>query len=486
MTLKLNFSNTFFDLGENFYSLTRVRALENPELVIADSYWKSVFGGNDIDEKTMAEVFGGHKLLNGSRPLSMVYSGHQFGSYNPQLGDGRGILLGEFTHRNILWDLHLKGAGLTPYSRLGDGYAVLRSCIREYLASVAMQGLGIPTTHALCVVRGDDKVQRETIEPAAMLTRIARSHIRFGSFEWFHYNEEFSLLKQLADYVVQRYFPELVGTEDCYNVLFNEVVKRTAKLIAGWQAVGFAHGVLNTDNMSIIGETFDYGPYGFMEAYDPSFVCNHSDNWGRYAFDQQPSIGLWNLNALAFALSSLLNQDAAKTSLENFEPTLIDQFYFHLYKKLGWTQKQEGDRKLIAQLFDGLQKSQVDYCHFFRNLSYRETPELIHNYLDKHVEATGGKADQLMLWLREYEARSLSEITANEQQSTMLNHNPKYILRNYLAQQAIDEAYECRSYSLLEKLDRILRTPFEEHPEHDELTKSAPAWAKKLVVSCSS
>src|SRR5687767_3805903 len=238
----------------------------------------------------------GAKPLPGSEPLAMLYAGHQFGAYVPQLGDGRAILLGEVRNgRGERWDLHLKGCGRTPYSRMGDGRAVLRSTIREYLCGEAMHGLGIPTTRALCIIGTDLRVQRETVEPGALLVRMAPSHVRFGSFEVFYYRGQHEHLRTLADYVIADHYPHLAEEKDKYARFLREVSVRTARLIAQWQAVGWAHGVMNTDNMSVLGITLDYGPYGFMDAYDPGFIPNHSDDYGRYSFHAQPAIAQWNV-----------------------------------------------------------------------------------------------------------------------------------------------------------------------------------------------
>jgi uncharacterized protein YdiU (UPF0061 family) len=262
----------------------------------------------------------------------MTYSGHQFGQYNPQLGDGRGLLLGEVINRKgERWDVHLKGAGRTPYSRFGDGRAVLRSSIREYLCSEAIHALGIPTTRALCIIGSKEPVQRETRETAATLVRIADSHIRFGHFEWIFHNKP-THLKDFADYVINRHYPDCATADKPYAALLNAIVNRTATLMAQWQLVGFAHGVMNTDNFSITGCTFDYGPYGFLDVYKPSFVCNHSDNTGRYAWNQQPSIGLWNLNALAYALSPLIDKEDIMSALQRYEGILVDYYYQGMQK----------------------------------------------------------------------------------------------------------------------------------------------------------
>ena len=308
----LTFNNRLAQLSADFYTLVQTQPLSDPYLI---SYSPAAAAVLDLDPAVFqdphtTQVFAGNTCLPGMQPLAMLYAGHQFGHYVPQLGDGRAMLLGEVqSAHNQHWEWHLKGAGTTPYSRHADGRAVLRSSIREYLASEAMAGLGIPTTRALCLVGSDSPVYREQPETAATVLRMAPSFVRFGSFEVFFYRQQFHHLKTLADYVIQHDFLSLAAAPQPYLALLHEVIQRTADLFAAWQLVGFAHGVLNTDNMSILGLTLDYGPFGFLDNYDPNFICNHSDQEGRYAFAAQPSIGLWNLRCLAQALLPLLDAD---------------------------------------------------------------------------------------------------------------------------------------------------------------------------------
>ena len=321
--------------------------------------------------------------LSGSRPLpdmdpiAMCYAGHQFGHFVPQLGDGRALVLGEVvTDAGAHWELQLKGGGLTPFSRDGDGRAVLRSTIREYLCSEAMHGLGIPTTRALCLFGSDEEVYRERIERGALLVRMAPSHVRFGSFEVFYHRQQYRQLQQLADYVIDHDLPQLRGEERPYLALLREVVERTARLMAQWQLVGFAHGVMNTDNMSILGLTLDYGPFGFIDSYDPGFICNHSDHHGRYAFDRQPSVGLWNLTCLAQALLPLLDADDVETSVEqarealaDYEPAFDAAYLSGMRAKLGLREQRADDPALAAALLDIMAANRVDYTNLFRDLA---------------------------------------------------------------------------------------------------------------------
>jgi uncharacterized protein YdiU (UPF0061 family) len=413
-----------------------------------------------------------------------LYAGHQFGHYVPQLGDGRAIMLGEVTNqRGEKWEIQLKGSGLTPYSRDGDGRAVLRSSIREYLCSEAMHGLGIPTTRALCLVDSNDEVYREQIETGAMLTRLAPSHVRFGSFEVFFYRNQHAPLQALADFVIQYHYPELRDESQPYTALLQNVIERTARLLAQWQAVGFAHGVMNTDNMSILGLTLDYGPYGFMEGYNPGFICNHSDYQGRYAFDQQPQIGLWNLTCLAQALTPLIEVDTAKAALQTYQQHFTDHYYQLMAQKIGFEQPNDEVLQLLGDLLDQMQRSQTDYTRLFRGLG-----EVVVEVTTPHSELRDMflQRERFDRWLSEYRALLRRDAKPDaERREMMMNTNPKYVLRNYMAQIAIDAAAQ-QDYSKIEQLMQLLQTPFAEHPELAHYAEPPPDWAGNIQVSCSS
>src|SRR5690348_3816513 len=375
----LTFDNTYARLPSAFYAkLTPTPFTSSPYLVSFNPAAAELIdlAADEANRPEFAALFGGSMLAPGMDPLAMIYSGHQFGVYVPQLGDGRAILLGEATNaRGERWDLHLKGAGMTPFSRDGDGRAVLRSTIREYLCSEAMHALGIPTTRALCIVGSEDKVYREQVETGAMLLRMAPSHVRFGTFEFFYYRKQYELLKLLADFVIESHFMHLREATDRYPRFFADVVGRTAKLIAKWQAVGWAHGVMNTDNMSILGLTLDYGPFGFMDDYDACFICNHSDHNGRYAFNQQPYIGLWNLSCLAQALLPLAEKDALKAGLETYQP-LFEREYLKLMRtKFGLVGERPEDDELIRDFLALLQGSHADYTIVLRELGTFSTAD---------------------------------------------------------------------------------------------------------------
>jgi serine/tyrosine/threonine adenylyltransferase len=326
----LAWRNRFASLGERFYTALPADPVPDPQWVaVSDGCARELGLPEDWwtrDDWRALEVFSGHATWPGMQTLASVYSGHQFGVWAGQLGDGRALWLGEVQTENGPLELQLKGSGRTPYARMGDGRAVLRSSIREFLASEAMHALGIPTTRALCVVASPLPVRREEIETAAVVTRVAPSFIRFGHFEHFAHqlgpDDEYRALRELADFVIEHHAPECRDAPNAYAALLERTTIRTAELIAQWQAIGFCHGVMNTDNMSILGLTIDYGPYGFLDAFDPGHVCNHSDHQGRYAYARQPNIGFWNLHALAQALLPLIGQgnEANEIALAALEP----------------------------------------------------------------------------------------------------------------------------------------------------------------------
>lgn len=482
---QLAIKQTFKNLNPALSSAVMPSPLHKPFLVSANPLAAELIGldKDQLYTEQFVDVLSGRQLLANSQPIAMIYSGHQFGSYNPQLGDGRGLLLGDIsTEQHGSWDLHLKGAGKTPYSRFGDGRAVLRSSIREYLGSEAMAGLGIATTRALAIIGSETPVQRESMEKAATLLRLAKSHIRFGHFEFFHYNNRPEIVKQLADHVISQHYPHWQNDDDRYYKFLEATVINTAEMIAQWQVAGFAHGVMNTDNMSILGDTFDYGPFGFLDDFNPGFICNHSDHQGRYAFNQQPSIGLWNLNALAHALSSLLNTDQIRQALLQYDGYLFKRFNALMQQKLGLKQTLADDHKLSADLLALLQNQRSDYHLFFRQLcSFDENQSqqpLRDQFLDRQAFDD---------WAKRYSDRLQAENSDQQQrQQAMKRVNPKYILRNYLAQQAIEAAEDRQDFSEIERLLLLLQSPFDEHPELEDYAKAPPEWGKHLAISCSS
>lgn len=414
--------------------------------------------------------------------VAQKYGGHQFGHWNPDLGDGRGLLLGEIvTSKAKRWDLHLKGAGPTPYSRSGDGRAVLRSTIREYLASEALHHLGIPTSRALCLIASNETVYRETPEKGAMMIRACQSHLRFGHFEYFYHSKQPEKLQQLFDYTFKYHFPRCLEQDQPYRALLLEIVQSTAALIAKWQAFGFNHGVMNSDNMSIHGITFDYGPFAFLDDYVPGFICNHSDHSGRYAFDRQPGIALWNLNALAHAFTPYLEIDQIKSVLGEFERTLQNEYAQLMRAKFGLEQKNDNDLQLINEWLELLQMDNRDYTQSFRLLSHFDLSNANTNICDHFIHRDKAKG-----WLTKYAERlQVEKSDCRNRQLKMQGINPKFVLRNYLAQQTIDQA-EQGDFTLFNELFSVLQRPFEEQAEFDKLAAPPPDWGKKMEISCSS
>jgi len=488
----LEFRHGFARLGDQFFTRVAPEALPDPYLVSVNPAMAHILGleKKQFSSQAFVDYFSGSRLPEGADPLAMLYAGHQFGHFVPQLGDGRAILLGELEDaEGQLWELQLKGAGETPYSRNGDGRAVLRSTIREYLCSEAMHGLGIPTTRALCITGSDEEVYREQIESAAVLARMAPSHVRFGSFEVFYYRNQHDRLEKLADYMLTRHFPHLADQPDACLAMFSEVVQSTARLIAQWQLAGFAHGVMNTDNMSMLGLTLDYGPYGFLDAYDPDFICNHSDHEGRYAFSRQPSIGHWNLTCLAQAMLPLFSDEPdaavemAQDALNGYETAFMKTYSDGMRAKLGLMTRGREDHALVTDLLRLMQANQVDYTRFFRALADFRVSE------DGQQSAAADEfvdRQAFWQWAKGYGQRLEQENRRDEERrAAMCSVNPKYILRNYLVQNAIEKA-ERRDFSEIDRLLELLAKPFDEQPEHERYAALPPDWAKTISISCSS
>lgn len=486
--LTLPLSNSFANLPDDFYACVRTTPLQQPAEMIHFNRHAAELIDLEVAQHHPDEItaiFSGNQPMQGAVNLAMRYAGHQFGHFVPQLGDGRAIMLGETTNsRGEKWEIQLKGSGMTPFSRMGDGRAVLRSTIREYLCSEAMHGLGIATTRALCITGSEDKVYREQIETAAVLTRLAPSHVRFGSLEYFYYRNKHEQLKQLIDYVISQHYPELADTQNPILELLNEVIKRTARLIAQWQSVGFCHGVMNTDNMSILGLTLDYGPYGFLDGYNPRHICNHSDTHGRYAYDQQPDIALWNLACLAQTLLPFITEEQAKDALTQYWSLYKSEYHQIMAAKLGFEQADETTSHLTDQLLKQMQISQTDFTHLFRSLCdvERDSDEAVSALRDMFFER-----DEFDHWLTDYRAALKQHASADaERQSRMKQVNPKYVLRNYLAQTAIEKATQEKDYNEVDTLMQILHNPFDEWPEFEHYAALPPQWASEIEVSCSS
>ncbi|MBM7035093.1 protein adenylyltransferase SelO [Vibrio ulleungensis] len=482
------FQHRFADLPNGFYTRVTPQPLEECQWLIWNGELASQLGLPSTGPTGELQQFLLGELNTAEHPIvAMKYAGHQFGSYNPDLGDGRGMLLGELPDQHgTCFDIHLKGAGLTPYSRMGDGRAVLRSTIREYLGSEALAGLGVPTTRALGMFSSHTPVYREQQETGAMLLRATESHIRFGHFEHFFYTQQNDHLRLLADTVIQWYWPECVHREKPHLAMFERIIDATALMIAHWQTKGFTHGVMNTDNMSILGQTFDFGPYAFMDGFYPEFVPNHSDYQGRYSFYRQPSIALWNLSALGYALTPLLDKLDIEQSLEQFSTLYHGYFDQQMSLKLGLVDWQQDDRDRVRSLLDILTKERTDYTRFMRELSRIDQHGLT-PVTDLFVDK-----DAISQWLTEYLARCEHNVDEHGKNldaaarcQSMRAHNPKYVLRNYLAQQAISLA-EAGDFSEVHRLAELLKRPYDEQPENQHYANLPPQWAADIEISCSS
>ena len=487
----LRLGNSFAALPPVFYTRLMPTPLPAPYFVAASAKAAALVGldAAQLASADFVEFLSGNRVPALSQPLSAVYSGHQFGAWAGQLGDGRAILMGELNGPAGPMELQLKGAGLTPYSRMGDGRAVLRSSIREFLCSEAMHALRIPTTRALSVTGSDQRIMRETPESAAVVARMAPSFVRFGSLEHWFYRDKPEQLRTLADYVIATFYPELTAEANPYKALLAEVTRRTARMVAHWQAVGFMHGVMNTDNMSILGLTIDYGPFGFMEAFDAGHICNHTDQAGRYSYANQPQVGHWNCYALGQALLPLIGDvDAAQEALGVYQPEFERAQDGLLHAKLGLSTAQDDDRLLFDAMFKLMQAGHVDFTNFFRALGNftieadtARTPHPDRALRDMFIER-----DAFDAWALQYRQRLRRENSVDATRKAEMDRaNPKYILRNYLAQVAIDKA-DKKDFSEIAKLLAILEHPFDEQTEHEAYAALPPDWASELEVSCSS
>jgi len=484
----LHVVNSYAGLPEGFYTRLQPQPLASARLLHANPEVGRLLGLSEAALHTQAflDLCAGRRGLPGGQTIATVYSGHQFGVWAGQLGDGRAHLLGEITGPGGNWELQLKGSGLTPYSRMGDGRAVVRSSVREYLASEAMAGLGIPTTRALALVVSDEPVRRETLERAAIVARVAPSFVRFGNFE--HWSGQPAPMRALLDYVVDRYYPQCRVEHDdpdqalartALNLL-GEVAQRSARLVAQWQTVGFCHGVMNTDNMSILGLTLDYGPYGFMDAFQAGHICNHTDTQGRYAWNAQPSVMYWNLYRLAESLSTLgAPAEALRDVLRGFEADFLQAYHDSLISKFGWRSWLDGDDELVDDWWHLLHTQQADFTLSFRLLA--QAPAQPQAFLALFSDPQAASA-----WLERYRARLGRDGLPDAQRiSQMLGANPLYVLRNHLAQVAI-EAAQRGDASEIQTLLMLLRDPYTERPGYASYAATAPDWARDLAVSCSS
>ena len=460
------------------------------------------FSDQDIQSNQFLDVMTGNSIIENSKPFAMCYAGHQFGNWAGQLGDGRAINLGEIKN----WALQLKGAGPTPYSRTADGLAVLRSSIREYLCSEAMHHLGIPSTRSLSLSLTGDQVLRDVLyngnpayEKGAIVSRVAKTFLRFGNFELFTARNDLKNLKTLTDYTIKNHFSRLGNPcKEVYLKFFQEVTNKTLEMIIHWQRVGFVHGVMNTDNMSILGLTIDYGPYGWLEGFDLGWTPNTTDKQHkRYRYGNQPNIGLWNLYQLANALYPLIDEAAPlEKILEGYKSSFAQKSLETMRAKLGLFLAEKTDINLIQSLEDNLQVIEIDMTIFFRLLSSfkKEQPEkgieLIQDAFYTPDKLVGEILNDWKHWFVSYAKRLEKEnISYEEREQRMKTTNPKYVLRNYMAQLAIDKA-DKGDISLVKEIYELLKKPYSEQPEFEHWFAKRPEWARHKVgcsmLSCSS
>ena len=483
--------NRFLALGPAFFTRLPAQPLPEPHWVARSDACADLLGlpadwWREGTDPNALGVMSGNALWPGMQTLASVYSGHQFGVWAGQLGDGRALWLGEMATPNGPMELQLKGAGRTPYSRMGDGRAVLRSSIREFLCSEAMHGLGILTTRALCVTGSPLPVRREQIETAAVLTRVAPSFIRFGHFEHFSHHDQHAELKRLVDFVIEHHFPSCRDAAHPVVALLEQVTRRTAELMADWQSVGFCHGVMNTDNMSILGLTIDYGPFGFLDAFDPGHICNHSDDQGRYAWARQPNVGFWNLHALAQALLPLIvDSDRALAALETYKAAYAQAMLKRWSGKVGLRSSKDGDQTLIDDLLKRMAADKADFSITFRRLAaFDSTPGAPNDALrDLFLDREAFDA-----WGLRYAERLRGEASIDPERGLRMNRiNPKFVLRNHLAEVAIQNA-QAGDFSEVSRLLKVLQQPFDEAPAGATTSDAGfpPEWAQTIEVSCSS
>jgi len=466
----ITFNNSYARLPAQFFTALAPTPVTQPQLIRANTALATELG---IDPDWLAseaalQVLAGNRVPEGAEPLAAVYAGHQFGSYNPQLGDGRAILLGEVvTHRGQRFDIQLKGSGPTPYSRGGDGRAPLGPVLREYLVSEAMHTLGVPSSRALAAVATGDTVSRERALPGAVLTRVASSHIRIGSFEYFAARKDRAALQALAEHVLARHYPDRLEANNPALALLECVIERQAALISRWQLLGFIHGVMNTDNMLLSGETIDYGPCAFMDTFHPETVFSSIDHNGRYAYRNQPSIAHWNLAVLAQSLVPLLHDDEAtavqlaQAAVDTFPERFLAAHQGGINRKLGFTETHPEDQQLVEKLFELMAAEAVDFTLFFRRLADLAAPD----------SGAASVADLFPLpasflpWLQQWQARcDLEDTAVLARQAAMYRANPAYIPRNHLVEEAIARATDNNDLAPFHRLLERLEQPFEFDP----------------------
>lgn len=468
----IKFTHRFAKLGEHFFKYVSPTPLNNPHLIHFNEQLADKLDLN-INSVDWVAYLSGQKLFNEYKPLAALYAGHQFGVWVPQLGDGRAMLIAEHVDKkNNIWELQTKGGGQTPFSRGADGRAVLRSSIREYLCSHVMMSLGVSTTNVLALIGSTTPVRREETETAAVVLRVAPSFIRFGSFEVFACRNEIDNLKELCDYVIDNYYPKSRDDGTPILSMYHEIVKNTALMIAKWQALGFCHGVMNTDNMSILGLTIDYGPFGFMDRYDPKYICNHSDYNGRYAYINQPYIGWWNLARLGEALLDILSKEQISDTLSKYNKYFTDYYVHEFGNKLGIYDFKRSDLEFLDELLSILATNQIDWTIFWREFSFGRG-------LDSLVSDSGYK-----MWLEKYNLRC-KDLDQVKSRILMKSTNPAIVPRNHLLQNAITKA-QGGDFSEVDILFKALSNPYDDIAEFSHYQDTPPIGTEEILVSCSS
>lgn len=483
------FDNSYANQMEGFYVAWEGAKVPNPEIIQFNAKLAKELGldAKDLNSKEGAEFFAGNEIPLGASPLAQVYAGHQFGGFSPQLGDGRALLVGEvIDQNNERRDIQLKGSGQTPFSRRGDGKAVVGPVLREYLIGEAMHALGVPTTRALAAVTTGEKIIRNGFEPGAVLTRVAASHLRVGTFQYFAARQDTEKVRQLADYAIKRHYSEIDNSEDKYLELLKSVIKRQAELIAKWMSVGFIHGVMNTDNMTISGETIDYGPCAFLDTYKADIVFSSIDEQGRYAYGKQPNIAQWNLARFAETLIQLIDPDDNDTAIKlatdalNEFPLLYQDLWFsEMSLKLGLGSAMDRDHDLINGLYLAIDGQGVDYTKLFRSLAEALRGD------EKTLFELFEDATDFKSWFKKWKARLSQNQTDLEQiASTMDQVNPLYIPRNHKVEEALQAASQNADYVPFNTLLKVLQDPYGKRSGLEEYEEPAPKDAGPYITYC--
>ena len=474
----MKLSNSYIGLPEEFYQSIKPTPVKSPSLIAFNSDLAETLN-IDLNDDEKLNFFSGNKVPDTSIPIALNYSGHQFGNFVHELGDGRAVLLGEVRNKDNRYDVQLKGSGQTKFSRQGDGRSALGPVIREYILSEAMHHLGVPTSRALAAITTGEFVARETFEPGGILTRVAKSHLRVGTFEYFASRQQWDDLKILADYAIQRHFPEVRETGNHYLELLKRVSINQSILISRWMSIGFVHGVMNTDNFTISGETIDYGPCAFLDEYHPGKVFSSIDQSGRYAFGNQPSIASWNLASLAGCLIAFIDKDSDKANklatevLENFSIETNQRILDLMCEKIGLDGSNKKNQSLLKKLLKIMMDNQSDYTLTFRNIS-----DLLRGNFDKFYEQFNNRKE-IDSWLIDWKAQLKEE---NEDIATLAENldeiNPAFIPRNHLIQEVIDEAYD-NNFSKFSEMIKIVESPFKENSKTAPYSK-APLEEQKI------